>query len=225
MRGKIFTLVELLVVIAVIAVLMSLLLPALGKAKQAARGITCKNNLKQTVVLMDFYRQDYNDFYPQIYENVNLMNTYWIYKLVHYLDESFSWGNNSKAGRILICPDVEPVYYASAAYLVGDAWNNHCPLRSSMFPARGGFTERDNIDIPMSGRNIPNPSLRGLLHGDGAPGSSGFLAQPLWWAAANFGSLYWVHSGATINTGYVDGHVDVSGRINNLFDSYHTRKQ
>lgn len=56
-----FTLVELLVVIAVIAILASLLLPALNRAKCKAEGIFCVNNTKQLLVAWQLYADDHND--------------------------------------------------------------------------------------------------------------------------------------------------------------------
>lgn len=58
-----FTLVELLVVVAIIAVLVSILLPALNTARRMAKTIACKTNLRQLGVAMLSYCYDNNDYF------------------------------------------------------------------------------------------------------------------------------------------------------------------
>lgn len=59
-----FTILELLIVIAIITILSSLLFPALRKAKDNAKSVLCNSNLKQVGVCLLGYTQTYNDYYP-----------------------------------------------------------------------------------------------------------------------------------------------------------------
>src|SRR5947207_13723351 len=60
-----FTLIEVLVVIAVIALLISLLLPALGKAKQMGRATVCLSNQAQIGLAMNMYADYFKGWIPR----------------------------------------------------------------------------------------------------------------------------------------------------------------
>ncbi|MDX1683458.1 MAG: type II secretion system protein, partial [Phycisphaeraceae bacterium] len=59
-----FTLVELLVVISIIALLIAMLLPSLGRARYTAKNVLCLANLKQQGVGVTTYATDNNSYYP-----------------------------------------------------------------------------------------------------------------------------------------------------------------
>jgi prepilin-type N-terminal cleavage/methylation domain-containing protein/prepilin-type processing-associated H-X9-DG protein len=87
-----FTLIELLVVIAIIAILVALLLPALARAKVAAKNTACKSNLRQLGIALNIYC-DENEYYPYGMDTAN--GALWY----HQLGRSYALET-----KILDCP-------------------------------------------------------------------------------------------------------------------------
>src|SRR5436190_18596633 len=102
-RASAFTLVELLVVIGIIAVLISILLPTLSKARASANVVVCASNLRQLSTCMLMYEQDYKGRLIVEWTNGPL----WPYLLKPYfskLPKNVDANNTETRDKILTCP-------------------------------------------------------------------------------------------------------------------------
>ncbi|MDD7984670.1 type II secretion system protein [Lentisphaera marina] len=77
MKNKTFSLIEVLVVVAIIGILASLLMPALKKSRESARRVLCLSTLKQHHIAINLYSGDNNSHLPSNFTgaNVSLPNT------------------------------------------------------------------------------------------------------------------------------------------------------
>jgi prepilin-type N-terminal cleavage/methylation domain-containing protein len=95
-----FTLVELLIVVAIIAILASLLLPVLAKAKEKARRAQCANNLRQIGLGIEMYRQDNNQCPPLYLVNPGSSTFGYPGANTYYLEKGYVPNTN-----MFLCPD------------------------------------------------------------------------------------------------------------------------
>jgi len=124
---KRFTLIELLVVIGIIALLSSILLPALAKAKESAKTIYCSNNLRQVGVSFESYAVDWNNYLPAAntgaimdpengkYTVLDWIRCLWSYSVGPFATHPYNPWDPPITKTIFFCP-AEPVVTGGKLY-------------------------------------------------------------------------------------------------------------
>ncbi|HEX8325475.1 MAG TPA: prepilin-type N-terminal cleavage/methylation domain-containing protein [Tepidisphaeraceae bacterium] len=205
-----FTLVELLVVVGIIALLIAVLLPALGVARQEARRVQCLSNLRQLATFATLYVNDNRGQYPIAYYNSGNATLFteacWDYATLYrpgqpaQLVPGLLYSGRSVTS-VQQCPS-----YTGPSNTVADPYTGYNYNTSFI-----GHGQNEPVVAPVKAVSVRRPSETALF-GDGqwAGGANKFMrstyASPVT-VMTYAGTQGFRHRGAT-NVAYCDGHAE-----------------
>ena len=214
--SRAFTLVELLVVVGIIALLVSILLPALATARQAAQATVCASNIRQLAVCSTAYAADNHGYYPPAHFDFMTRNLHRWHGTRPKTSVPFDFAGSPllkymQAAAIRKCPEFEPTQPGFEAAAGGYGYNNH--YLGSSTEDMPGVKGSDNI--PARDCMIRNADQKIMFTdaamaedtGDGiAIIEYSFVEPPTTLYGPTSPSIHFRHRGKA-NIAWVDGHV------------------
>lgn len=183
-----FTFIELLAVVGIVAVLLSVALPAVQTARQAARRTSCQNNLRQLALAsQQFY--DVSHQYPAMNGEAGS----WVLDLAPFLEVQPRDSRTDLTQNVLL----------ANSWMAARPKVFHCPAQPDRL-LEGIPTGSYGFNVHLVGQRMPLQTGRCYLLGDVSP-SFAFRWMD---GAVNLSIETAAHNGAA-NAAFVDGHVSV----------------
>ena len=193
-----FTLIELLVVISIIALLIAILLPALGAARRAAQNVQCQSNLRNLITTVNAFSADNRDRVPE--PRTNGTGDHATGTLQEYLDVPYATG-------IWVCPSHEDFEF-NAASTSSYGYNLQYLARATPYVAYP-YTGYNGIDqLGLSQSIISNPTAT-LVYADhkGDGDLYTYIKRPGDTSTNNGIGTFATRHAETGNVAFVDGHI------------------
>lgn len=207
-----FTLLELLIVIAMIAILAGMLLPALTKTQEKAQTLSCLSNFKQIGLCMSLYTGDNNDYYPKWRQTWAANNTSATWdgnwngpKNQKNLNSIYPYAKKREVVRY--CPRIGKANFVSKGQANTDFSTFGGYALNSIIGSDSSWTKRRYMRqgrAPHTG--ITGMAIDFLAHPLWDVNESGYYLSPLFENCPDNTKSIWARHLDGINLIFVDGH-------------------